>query len=805
MPDNVKNLVILDDVGAMTGVLRHGDTTDDSRPTFSGEAEPNGKVIIYGNDKTLGEAKVGADGKWVFTPPQDLKDGEYDFFTEVLDQAGNRSGKSSPTHITLDTSDVDIKITRVVDTAGSITGDIAPLGVTDDTRPQIHGTAKPGSTVTVCDVNEGDDYRVVVVLGTTTVQPDGRWTFIPSEDLQEGAHALSAVATDLAGNTSTSANFSFTVDTTAPDKPTIDEVDDDVGAIQGLVANGGTTDDSTPTLWGRAEANAKVIIYDNGGVLGSVMADPGGTWIFTPTSGLSEGRHALTATATDAAGNTSLASDVYVITTDYTSPDAPVIVSVFDAVGDLTGNLNPGDSTDDARPRISGTAETNSTVEIYDGSLKIGSTVADASGHWSFTPTANLSQGEHSISAQATDVAGNVSPLSSAFGLTVTSLGTSGVEEFDVFNSGGMNWNFPSRFGMLVNSGSASQTKLSGTADVGDLGSTSACISLQGNPAKIQFFIPGDGATAFSLAMGRLGSGPSDHSGGTVTLKAFDAQGVLLDTVVSPSYTDYYHWYTLALKAPANKLIYTIELVSNDPGGILFDHAAWGSAVVTASSALETHTVVESVVAEHADTGALTQALSEPAPAADSRTASNTHEASISPLTDTFYGVPAGEGEVVTLQYSADSYFASASNQGIHGGSGVDTLKLVGGDQTLDLTLPTSQGKLTGIEIIDITGSAGVAGQVSGANTLTLSLKDVLENGRADLFHATDTHAVQMMVKGDGNDIVNLRDGEPSEGRASNWSEQGRVIVEGMSYVVYEPLGRDAELLVQQGVTVNLA
>ncbi|WP_243434951.1 Ig-like domain-containing protein, partial [Pseudomonas sp. 30_B] len=83
------DLLVLDDVGNQTGPLHNGDTTDDDRPTFSGGAEAGGKVIIYDNGTKIGEADVGADGKWEFTPTTPLNNGDHAFTTEVLDKAGN--------------------------------------------------------------------------------------------------------------------------------------------------------------------------------------------------------------------------------------------------------------------------------------------------------------------------------------------------------------------------------------------------------------------------------------------------------------------------------------------------------------------------------------------------------------------------------------------------------------------------------------------------------------------------------------------------------------------------------------------
>ena len=206
-------LVITDDVGPVTGPLHNGDTTDDNQPTFSGQAEPGGKVIVYDNGKPIGEADVDPSGNWEFTPTTPLVDGPHDFSTEVLDPAGNTSGQGNPTHITIDTSGVIVSITHVIDDVGSITGDIALHGVTDDTRPDIVGTGKVGAIVTIKD---GD-----TVLGSTTVDASGNWSFTPSSDLAEGKHSIIATAVDLTGSTGSSSVFDFTVDTTAPAKPTM--------------------------------------------------------------------------------------------------------------------------------------------------------------------------------------------------------------------------------------------------------------------------------------------------------------------------------------------------------------------------------------------------------------------------------------------------------------------------------------------------------------------------------------------------------------------------------------------------------
>ena len=68
---------------------------------------------------------------------------------------------------------------------------------------------------------------------------------------------------------------------------------------------------------------------------------------------------------------------------------------------------------------LNGTAEANSTVTVYDGATKLGTVVASGSGAW-FYETGTLATGSHSLTATATDTAGNVSPASSAASANIT-------------------------------------------------------------------------------------------------------------------------------------------------------------------------------------------------------------------------------------------------------------------------------------------------------------------------------------------------------------------------------------------------
>ena len=75
-------------------------------------------------------------------------------------------------------------------------------------------------------------------------------------------------------------------------------------------------------LSGTAEANSNVTVYDGTTVVGTGTTNSTGAWSITTTA-LSTGTHALTAKATDAAGNTGAASAVVTASTGTSAPPAP--------------------------------------------------------------------------------------------------------------------------------------------------------------------------------------------------------------------------------------------------------------------------------------------------------------------------------------------------------------------------------------------------------------------------------------------------------------------------------------------------
>lgn len=118
------------------------------------------------------------------------------------------------------------------------------------------------------------------------------------------------------------------LDTTPPNAPT--GLDLTAASDTGLSQTDNLTTDTTPTISGHAEAGSMVQLYDSDGValLGIGSANWLGSFTITANTGLALGNHTIIARATDAAGNTSVASAGLTITEiAHAAPVTPTTVS----------------------------------------------------------------------------------------------------------------------------------------------------------------------------------------------------------------------------------------------------------------------------------------------------------------------------------------------------------------------------------------------------------------------------------------------------------------------------------------------
>ena len=117
------------------------------------------------------------------------------------------------------------------------------------------------------------------------------------------------------------------------------------------------------TLFGTAEANATVEVFDGSNDLGGTTVGADGHWAFT-TAAMPDGTHPFAARATDAAGNVSSASAAFPVVIDTIAPNAPATTDFSPDTGILGDGL-----TNSPTPTLAGTAEPGSVVEVSDGQM----------------------------------------------------------------------------------------------------------------------------------------------------------------------------------------------------------------------------------------------------------------------------------------------------------------------------------------------------------------------------------------------------------------------------------------------------
>ncbi|WP_349620134.1 Ig-like domain-containing protein [Azospirillum argentinense] len=371
--------------------------TNVAAPVITGSVAEAGVVVLYEGATALGTVTAAAAGAWTMTVAS-LSDGSHTLTATVTDAAGNTSSASTALTVTIDTG--ASSPTGLALDAGSNSGSSADT-LTNVATPVITGSVAEAGVVVL--------YEGAVALGTVTAAAAGAWS-ITAASLSDGAHTLTATVTDVAGNTS-SASSALTV-----------TIDTDVNAPSGLAlepaSNSGSTSDTltnvaAPVITGSVAEAGVVVLYEGATALGTVTAAAAGAWSITAAS-LSDGSHTLTATVTDAAGNTSSASTALTVTID-TNASAPSGLA-------LEAGSNSGATSDTltnvAAPVITGSVAEAGVVVLYEGATALGTVTAAAAGAWTMT-VASLGDGAHTLTATVTDVAGNTSSASTALTVTI--------------------------------------------------------------------------------------------------------------------------------------------------------------------------------------------------------------------------------------------------------------------------------------------------------------------------------------------------------------------------------------------------
>jgi hypothetical protein len=374
--DTATPLAVTEQLVADTGISSTDNIT--SNPALTGSGTAGDVVTLTEGGKVLGTTTVGKNGTWSFAPTS-LTQRAHTIVASQADVAGN-VGPATTLTFTLDSVAPSVTENLLIDTGASSTDKIT-------SNPALMGTAQANSVVTL---KEGS-----TVLGTTTTDASGNWTFTPTA-LKQSTHTITASETDIAGNTGT-ASLSFTLDSVAP------VVTERLASDTGVSSTDKIT--SNPALTGSGDPKAVITLTVDGTPGFTTTANGSGMWTFVPAN-LSQGIHTIVASETDAAGNTGTATLTF--TLDSVAPSVTEAL-LIDTGASATDNIT-------SNPTLTGTAEENAVVTLRAGTTVLGTATADASGNWTFVPTA-LSQGAHTITASETDVAGNTGTASLSFTL----------------------------------------------------------------------------------------------------------------------------------------------------------------------------------------------------------------------------------------------------------------------------------------------------------------------------------------------------------------------------------------------------
>ncbi|WP_196386237.1 Ig-like domain-containing protein [Vibrio cidicii] len=389
-----------------TGTSNTDNITNDTTPTFTGSGTTGDTVTLVSNvDGIIGSAVVSG-GVWSITASSAMTVGSHTITARATDTAGNTADSASLA-ITLDTSVPTPTITTPIEGDGRV-------NAAEDGDVLIAGTgAEPGNSVTVAITdNSNTDSR------TVTADSSGDWTIDGSEfdvsAFNNGTLTVTATQSDAAGNTSSAASTTVTLDNSVPNAPSITtpiEGDGRVNAAEDgdvLIAGTGAEPGNSVT----------VVITDNSNTDSrTVTADSSGDWTIDSSefdvSSFNNGTLMVTATQSDAAGNTSSAAST-TVTLDNALPSAPSITTPIE--GD--GRVN---AAEDGDVLIAGTgAEPGNsvTVVITDNSNTDNRTVtADSSGDWTIDSSefdvSAFNNGTLTVTATQSDAAGNTSNAAS--------------------------------------------------------------------------------------------------------------------------------------------------------------------------------------------------------------------------------------------------------------------------------------------------------------------------------------------------------------------------------------------------------
>jgi VCBS repeat-containing protein len=426
----------------VSATIASGGVTRDTQPMLSGTvSSPAGlssvSVEVFdqfsGQTTVLGTATIDGAGNWSLTPTVPLSEGSHTFTAVATDAAGN-TVSTMPVTAIVDTTPPNETISPTIGTDAGLTTTTTSGGVTKDNTLALSGTVGDLNGVSSVHVFDG-----ATDLGAATIDGSGNWS-LTTAPLSEGAHTFTAVAIDNAGNSTTSAALSVTIDTTVAtlNAPVLTTATDTAGP--GGSTGDNLTKDNAPDFTinvAAATAGDTIELLVDGNPFGTPVTHvltqgEITTGSITLTAGaLGDGLHNISVKLSDAAGNTSTSAALAVtIDTTVATLNAPDLTTATDTAGpggNTSDNLTK-DNTPDFAINVA-TATAGDTVELLDNGSSFAAPVTHVLTQGeittgSITLTAGaLGDGLHNISVKLSDAAGNTS-TSSPLAVTIDTTAT---------------------------------------------------------------------------------------------------------------------------------------------------------------------------------------------------------------------------------------------------------------------------------------------------------------------------------------------------------------------------------------------
>ena len=287
-----------------------------------------------------------------------------------------------------------------------LVGDESPPEVVFAAPPSVTTETSPVVTLTFSDDQSGvDTASFALTLDGVDITADCTVTAAGADcttsALTEASHVLSATLADLAGNTATT-NYSFQVtsDVTPP--------------VVTLVSPAGTVyNDMAPTVEvaysDDTSVNTSSFTLTLDGVDVTANCTVGAASAVCTTSGLAQGTHTLVATVADGLGQSTSETFNFDLVLDTTPPSLAITAPTGTVMDDTTPAVSVTFSDDNSG------VDTASLVVRVDGFDISGSCVL-GTGTATCEPPA-LQDGDHTVTAQVADLAGNTATASGTFTL----------------------------------------------------------------------------------------------------------------------------------------------------------------------------------------------------------------------------------------------------------------------------------------------------------------------------------------------------------------------------------------------------